>query len=146
MEGFLSKFHNISTGSSHLFPRLARYPSYMKKFPSRGLVALGITVTLIVTAPLAAYADKSPRSQNTSAQRQYQQHEKTYKEARKAIETSFQAAISIARSTYSQAIAAATTSAQRSAAKQALGVAIIQAAAFRSQALITLGKPPLKLA
>jgi len=145
MEGFLSKFHNISTGSSHLFPRLAQYASYMKKFPSRGLVALGITVSLIVAAPLAAYADKSPRSQNTSAQRQYQQ-QKTYKDARKAIETSFQVAVSIARSTYSRALAAATTSAQRSAAKQALGAAIIQAAALRSHALITLGKPPLKLA
>jgi len=117
----------------------------MKKFPSRGLVALGITVSLIVAAPLAAYADKSPRSQNTSAQRQYQQ-QKTYKDARKAIETSFQVAVSIARSTYSRALAAATTSAQRSAAKQALGAAIIQAAALRSHALITLGKPPLKLA
>jgi hypothetical protein len=117
----------------------------MKKFPSRGLVALGVAVALFVATPLAAYANKNPRFPSTSAQKQYQQQEKIYKDARKAIQTSFQTAISLARTAYVYAFAAATTSARRSAARQALEVAIIQAAARRSQALITLGNPPLKL-
>lgn len=117
----------------------------MKKFTSRGLVALGITVALLIAAPLAAYADRSPRSQNTSTQKTHQQQEKTYKDARKSIDASFQTAVNLARSTYAKALAAATTSAQRSAAKQALGAAIIQAAATRSQSLITLGNPRFRL-
>jgi hypothetical protein len=67
-----------------------------------------------------------------------------YLASRQAIQMAFHAAVSSARATYFSALTKTTSSAQRSAARQAMETAIIQAAAARSAALTALGNPPIR--
>ncbi|HEY7930936.1 MAG TPA: hypothetical protein VIC81_01575 [Acidimicrobiales bacterium] len=61
---------------------------------------------------------------------------------RQAIATTFRNAVASARAAYNAARAAATTSADRYAARTTFDAAIAQAAEARSAALIALGPPP----
>jgi hypothetical protein len=113
----------------------------MKRFTSRSLIALGVVVALGLSTPAIAFAGSGP---NSSSQKAFNQELATYRSSRQAIQSTFQSAVSTARATYFGSRAQTTSSAQRSAARQALETAIIQAAAARSSALITLGNRPQK--
>ena len=114
----------------------------MKKFSGRSFVAIALVAGLFVATPLVASAG-TERSKTTSA-RTYRQEVIAYRESRYAIQLAFQSAVNSARAVYVNALSLATTSAQRSAAQQALTTAIIQAASQRSAALTTLGAPPVR--
>ncbi len=74
----------------------------------------------------------------------YRQVLAAYVAARKAIAETFKNAVNAAKSAYVTALAAATTGAERSTARAAYSLAIAQAAAARSSALIALGNPPVR--
>jgi hypothetical protein len=131
----------------------------MKKFTTRSLLAFGIVATLGLSTPIAAsagvvnrtsdssqrtYGDIPHKSPGTGANKTYRQELAAYNASRLAIENAFHLAVSNARVAFSSALATATTSAQRSAARQVMLAAVIQAAATRSSALAALGSPPVK--
>ncbi len=97
-------------------------------------MALGLALPAVASAG----SGPTPAQQHT-----YYQELNRYQKSRNAIDASFQVAVQLARKTYLQATASAATFAQRSLARQVMEAAIIQAAAVRSQALTTLGKPPV---
>jgi hypothetical protein len=113
----------------------------MKKFSGRSIVAVAMVAGLFVATPLAASAGTAHK---TSSARTYHQEVVAYRESRYAIQLAFQSAVTTARANYLQALSVATTSAERSAAEQALTTAIIQAASQRSAALTALGAPPVR--
>ena len=114
----------------------------MRKFTSRGLIALGIVATVGLSTPVLASAGTQ---QNGSApSRTFHQDESAYRASRRAIQNTFRSAVNQAHATYEYVLAHATSSAQRSAARQTYVAAIIQAAATRSAALIALGTAPEK--
>jgi uncharacterized protein YpiB (UPF0302 family) len=114
----------------------------MKKLSGRSFVAVAMVTGLFLATPLAASAG-TERSKTSSA-RTYHQEIVAYRESRLAIQLAFQSAVNTARANFVEARAIATTSAQRSAAQQALTTAIIQAASERSSALTNLGAPPVR--
>lgn len=114
----------------------------MRKLTSRGLIALGFVATVGLSTPVLASAGTQ---QNGSApSRTFHQDESAYRASRRAIQITFRSAVNQAHATYEYVLAQATTSAQRSAARQTYVAAIIQAAATRSAALIALGTAPKK--
>ncbi|HVA69911.1 MAG TPA: hypothetical protein VNF08_01135 [Acidimicrobiales bacterium] len=113
----------------------------MRRFTVRSLVALGVTLALGLSAPAIAFAGS--RTGSTS-QKAFHQEKDAYLASRQAIQRAFQSAVGSARAIYRNALNKTTSSAQRSAARQALETAIIQAAAARSAALTALGNPPIR--
>jgi len=111
----------------------------MKKVAPRVLLALGLVAALGLALPVAASAGSGP---TPAQQHTYYQELRQYQKSRNAIDATFQAAVQLAREAYFQATGSATTFAERSVARQVMEAAIIQAAALRSQALISLGNPP----
>jgi hypothetical protein len=76
--------------------------------------------------------------------RAYRQALAAYVVARMTIAETFQKAVNAAQAAFLAARASATTGAERSTARAAYALAIAQAAAARSSALINLGKPPVR--
>jgi hypothetical protein len=113
----------------------------MRKFLVRGLVALSMVGALGLATASVSSAGKAPHSNVT--EKTYRAELASYRSSRHAIEATFRAAVASAQSNYLEASASATTSAERSAAQQAMQTAIIQAAAVRSSSLVTLGSPPV---
>jgi hypothetical protein len=113
----------------------------MKRFTSRSLIALGVVLALGLSTPAVAFAGS--RSGSTS-QKSFHQEKAAYNASRRAIQLTFRSAVSSARTIYFSALTQTTSSAQRSAARQAMETAITQAAAARSVALTALGNPPDK--
>jgi hypothetical protein len=95
----------------------------------------GVTTTL----PLDATTTTTVNSLKT-----YHEALLAYFSERREIAATFKNAVMSARSTYESATASATTGAQRSTARAAYDLAIAQAAAARSAALISLGNPPVR--
>ncbi len=119
----------------------------MRKLVSRGLVSLGLVATLGFATALMASAGNIGSTPPTSgsvstAMKTYRQELAAFDAQRDAIEASFRANVALARSNYRKALLSATSSAERSAAQQTEVTAIIDAAATRSAALVTLGNPP----
>jgi hypothetical protein len=114
----------------------------MNKVLGRSFAAVALATGLLFATPLAASAGSE--GSKTSSPRTYHQQVVAYRESRYAIQLAFQSAVNIARATYVSALSLATTSAERSAAQQALTTAIIQAASKRSAALTSLGAPPVR--
>jgi hypothetical protein len=114
----------------------------MRKLTSRALAALGIVATLGLSTPVLASAGSTTPGSSTSKSG----HETyaTYLATRHAIQVAFRTAVNQARTNYQSALASATTSAQRSAARQVYEAGIIQAATTRSAALTALGPAPSK--
>lgn len=112
----------------------------MKKLISRGLIVLGIVTTLGLSTPVLASAGSG--NQGSSSSKTFRQADAAYLVARHAIQVDFRNAVTQARTTYKSALATATSSAQRSAARQIFEAAIIQAATTRSAALTALGPEP----
>ncbi len=112
----------------------------MRKLAARVLLALGLVAALGLATSAVASAGSGPTS---AQQRTYNQQLHRYNQARNAIDAAFQSAVQLARETYFQATSSKTSVAQRSAARQAMETAIIEATAVRSEALVNLGKPPV---
>lgn len=113
----------------------------MGRFTLRSLIALGVVVALGLSTPVIAFAGSGTGS---TSQKAFHQELDAYLASRHAIQLTFQAAVSSARTTFLSALSDTTSSAQRSAARQAMETAIIQAAAARSVALTALGNRPVK--
>lgn len=101
--------------------------------------ALGLSTSGTAIAAVA-HRSADPTTQRTLRETflQYQHH-------RREIQQRFEHAVHVAHVAFVEAMAMATTSAQRSAAQQAWEAAIIKAATVRSKALTLLGPPPPKL-
>lgn len=112
----------------------------MKKFVVRGMLALSLMGALGVATVGAASAGTS--SHATITKKTYREELASYRASRAAIEATFRAAVASARSSYLEALASATTFAERSSAQQYMQTMIIDAAGVRSASLITLGSPP----
>jgi hypothetical protein len=118
----------------------------MRGFIVRAAVVLSIAGMLAVSTPLLASAGSNSSSKDvtTSALRTYNKELAAYRDSRRAIQLTFRAAVSSAKSAYSEALSLAVTAAQRSTAQQNETTAIILAAQARSAALIALGSQPVK--
>ncbi|HVA53506.1 MAG TPA: hypothetical protein VNF05_08325 [Acidimicrobiales bacterium] len=114
----------------------------MRKWTSRGLVAVGIVATLGLSAPVLASAGSN--SQDSPSSKGSHPGIASYRTTRRAIQAAFRDAVNLARTAYQNSLATASSSAQRSAARQIFEVAIIQAAATRSASLTRLGPEPGK--
>ena len=104
--------------------------------PRREPVSVGRTTARVRTRP------RPPRP--SGPWKAYRQALATYVAARKTIADNFRNAVQSAKATYEAALASATTGAERSTARAAYSLAIAQAAAARSSALISLGNPPVR--
>lgn len=113
----------------------------MGRFTTRSLIALGVVVVLGLSTPAIAFAGTGTGSSSLNA---FHQELATFLTSRQAIQMTFQSAVSSARATFRRVLSETTSSARRSAARQAMETAIIQAAAARSVALTTLGNRPEK--
>ncbi|HEV3187928.1 MAG TPA: hypothetical protein VGZ04_07755 [Acidimicrobiales bacterium] len=112
----------------------------MRKLASRGIIALGIVATLGLSAPVLASAG-SP-GQGSSTSKGSHESDAVYLATLHTIQVDFRTTVAQAKLTYQSSLAIATTSAQRSAARQVYEAAIIQAATTRSAALTALGPEP----
>ncbi|MGB8178592.1 MAG: hypothetical protein WCF63_00305 [Acidimicrobiales bacterium] len=112
----------------------------MKKFVVRGVLALSLVGVLGVATVGAAGAGTS--SHTSISKKTYREELASYRASREAIEATFRAAVASARSNYQEALANATTAAERGTAQQVMQTAIIDAAQVRSASLITLGAAP----
>lgn len=113
----------------------------MKRFASHGLIVLGVIIALGLSTPAIAFAKSRPAA---TSQKAFHQEVAAYQASRDAIQFTFRFAVNSAKKDYRNTLAQTSSSAQRSAARQAMETAIIHAAASRSAALIALGKPPVK--
>lgn len=113
----------------------------MRKYVVRGVLALSLVGALGLAT--AGVSSAGSVSHGAVSKRTYREELSSYRASRQAIEATFRSAVAAARSNYLQAIANATTSAERSTAQQAMATAIIQAAGVRSASLITLGAAPI---
>jgi hypothetical protein len=113
----------------------------MRKLVSRGIIALGIVATLGLSAPVLASAGSTGQGSTTTSKGTHET-DAQYLAARHTIQVDFRNSVNLAKLTYQNSLAVATTSAQRSAARQVYEAAIIQAATTRSAALTALGPEP----
>ena len=112
----------------------------MRKFVVRGVLALSLVSALGLAT--VGVSSAGAASHTSVSKKTYREELASYRASRNAIEATFRAAVASARSNYLQAIANATTSAERSAAQQAMAAAIIDAAGVRQASLVTLGPAP----
>jgi hypothetical protein len=127
----------------------------MKKSLSRTVASLSVCAALLFSASAASGAGFGRSNNGTGSHaatttttigpwKAYRQALATYEAARKTIADNFRYAVQSAKATYEAALASATTGAERSTARAAYSLAIAQAAAARSSALISLGNPPVR--
>lgn len=121
----------------------------MKKSLPRTIASLCMCATLLFCAsaasgaPLARSNHGATTTTTFGPWKTYRQALAAYVAARKTIAETFRAAVQTAKSTYFAALASATP-AERSTARAAYELAIAQAAATRSSALVSLGNPPVR--
>ena len=113
----------------------------MRKYVLRGVLALSLVGALGLAT--ASVSSAGSVAHGTVSMKTYRAELASYRAARSAIEKTFRASVAAARSNYLEAIAAATTFAERSTAQQAMATAITEAANVRSASLITLGVAPV---
>jgi hypothetical protein len=133
----------------------------MKKFGTRGVLAVAMIAALGISAPAVATADTTSTTAATtttianltttvhvthSQWKQWQKLEDAYVDQLKVINKTFRASVDVARKEYWAAIKASKGSANRqaarAAARAALTLSIANAMEARSMALTTLGAPP----
>lgn len=123
----------------------------MKKSLARSFASVGVCVGLLLVAPGAGAAGFRHSQRGTTVtslkatlnpHKAYRQALATYIAERSAIAEAFKNAVNAAQASFVEALASSTTAAQRSTARAAYDLAIAQAAAARSSALISLGNPP----
>lgn len=116
----------------------------MKGLVARSVVGFALVCALGLSASGTALAAHSTADPTT--QRAVHETYVHYQLDRRKIQRQFEHAVHVAHVAFVDAMAMATTSAQRSTAQQAWEAAIIKAATKRSIALTLLGPPPPKLA
>ena len=127
----------------------------MKKFSTRGVLALAMIAALGISAPAVASATDTTTTIATttttvhvthSQWKQWQKLEDAYVDQLKVINKTFRASVDVARKEYWAAIksskGSANRQAARAAARAALTLSIANAMEARSTALTTLGAPP----
>ena len=131
----------------------------MKKFSTRGALAVAMIAALGISAPAVATADTTTSTSTTtiatttttvhvthSEWKKWQKLEDAYLDQLKVINKTFRASVDVARREYWAAIKASKGSANRqaarAAARAALTLSIANAMQARSTALIALGAPP----
>jgi hypothetical protein len=131
----------------------------MKKFSTRGVLALAMIAALGISAPAVATAATTTTIAATttiattttvhvthSQWKQWQKLEDAYVDQLKVINKTFRASVDVARKEYWAAMKASKGSANRqaarAAARAALTLSIANAMEARSTALTTLGAPP----
>ena len=127
----------------------------MKKFSTRGVLAVAMIAALGISAPAVATADTTTTTIATltttvhvthSQWKQWQKLEDAYVDQLKVINKNFRASADVARKEYWAAIKASKGSANRqsarAAARAALTLSIANAMGARAMALTSLGAPP----
>jgi hypothetical protein len=128
----------------------------MKKFRSRGVVAVAMIAAMGISTPAIAFgASSSPSSSSThialsahadTPWQTYRKAEQSYLKQLRVIRATFQSSVDVARKAYWAAIKASKGSSDRSgaraAARAALTLSIANAMNARSTALVSLGAPP----
>ena len=124
----------------------------MKKFSTRGVVAVAMIAAMGISTPAIAFgASSSSASSSTHISlsahtdgpwKAYRKQEDAYLKQLKVINRTFQASVAVARKEYWAAIKASKGSSDRAAARAALTVSIANAMGARSTALVSLGAPP----
>ncbi len=128
----------------------------MKKFRTRGVVAVAMIAAMGISTPAIAFGASSTHSSTTtrislSAHKDgpwkaYHRQESAYLDQLKVINRTFQASVAVARKEYWAAIKASKGSSNRAAAREAaraaLTLSIANAMGARATALVNLGAPP----
>jgi hypothetical protein len=129
----------------------------MKKFRSRGVVAVAMIAAMGISTPAIAFGASSTSSTSHSTHislsarantpwKDYRKAESSYLKQLRVINHTFQNSVAVARRDYWAAIkaskGAADHAAARAAARTALSLSIANAMNARSTALIGLGAPP----
>lgn len=128
----------------------------MKKFSSRGVVAVATIAAMGLGTPAIAFgASTSPASSSThialsahadSPWQTYRKAEQSYLKQLRVINATFHASVGVARKEYWAALKASKGSSDRSAARAAaraaLTLSIANAVGARSTAIVSLGAPP----
>jgi hypothetical protein len=130
----------------------------MKKFRTRGVVAVAMIAAMGISTPAIAFGASSTSSASTSTHialsaradtpwKDYRKAESSYLKQLRVINHTFQNSVAVARRDYWAAIRASKGStdraAARAAARTALSLSIANAMNARSTALISLGAPPM---
>ena len=117
----------------------------MKNRLLRSVSALVLAMTIAASIPAVSYgAAKSGTTTINSSLKTYRIALRAYFEARVSIADAYKSAVQSAKSVCAAALSVATTTAERSAARAALQLAIVQATAVRQAALTQLGNPPTR--
>lgn len=125
----------------------------MKKFSTRGVVAVAMIAALGISAPAVATADTTTTTTTTTTTihadtpwQQWRKQENAYLKQLHVINKTFRASVDLARKEYWAAIRASKGSgdrqAARAAARAALTLSIANAMGARATALTALGAPP----
>jgi len=125
----------------------------MKKFSTRGVVAVAMIAALGISAPAIASADTTTTTTTIATTvhvdkpwQQWRKQENAYIKQLHVINKTFRASVGLARKEYWAAIKASKGSgdrqAARAAARTALTLSIANAMQARATALTTLGAPP----
>jgi hypothetical protein len=125
----------------------------MKVLSIKSIAAVAIVASLGVAAPAAAFADSTTTttaapsasvsaSANAAAWTAFQKEWKAYADGLRSIRLTYQASVETSRATYLTAIAAATTPAERQAARLALDASLSADLNARVAAITAAGDPP----
>lgn len=118
----------------------------MKKFATRGVTAVALTFTLVVSAPAVAFASSPPASGTTAKAptpwTTWHASWVTFINEIKTINQSYQASLHSARSAYAASMSVAVTAAERQAARTTLTNAVIAAIDLRVSLITAAGVPP----
>lgn len=123
----------------------------MKLFNIKSIAAVAIVASMGVAAPAVAFADSttttSPTvsvsaSANASAWTAFQKDWKAYVDGLRSIRLTYRASVETSRAAYLTAIAAATTPAEKQAARVALDASLSADLNARIAAITAAGDPP----
>jgi len=119
----------------------------MKHFATRTLTVLSLVAAVGFSFPASAFGDTSSSATRTtttatSAWKTWHQTWVAYFDGLKSINFSYRSSVENARATYFTAIAAATTTAERQAARASLDIALTAAINTRVAAITAAGDPP----
>jgi hypothetical protein len=129
----------------------------MKLLSIKSIAAVAIVASMGVAAPAVAFADSTTTtttapsvsasasataSANAAAWRAFQKEWKAYADGLRSIRLTYRASVETSRATYLTAIAAATTPAEKQAARLALDASLSSDLNARIAAITAAGDPP----
>jgi hypothetical protein len=124
----------------------------MKLFNVKSIAAVAIVASMGVAAPAVAFADSTTTTTtptvsvsataNASAWTAFQKEWKAYVDGLRSIRLTYRASVETSRATYLTAIAAATTPAEKQAARLALNASLSADLNARIAAITAAGDPP----